>query len=162
LTEPSRRQVDTSHAIPIIEVWGQLLVPLQGDIGDRQMADLSTRLLERIRDGGAEGLVIDASGVWMVDSHLCSEIGKLASAARFMGTRAVLCGLGPDVVMTLQVMGFDLQGVQTAMRLDRALELLGLRAVRVRIDEDDDLDDLDEDEDGDFRGDLDRELPGAR
>jgi rsbT antagonist protein RsbS len=146
LNERNLSSSSPAHAIPIIEIWGQLLVPLQGDIGDQQMADLSSRLLDRIRDVGAEGLVIDASGVWMVDSHLCSEIGKLASAARFMGARAVLCGLGPDVVMTLQMMGFELQGVQTAMRLDAALELLGLRAVKLKVDEDDEDDEGEDDE----------------
>jgi rsbT antagonist protein RsbS len=124
---------DGTHVIPVIELWGQLLVPLQGELGDRQMDDLQTNVLERIRDRGAEGVVIDASGVWMMDSHLCAVLGRLAGAARLMGARAVLCGLGPDVVMTLQSMGIDLEGVDTALGLEAALELLGVRP----FDEDD-------------------------
>jgi len=133
----------TTHSIPVIELWGQLVVPLQGEIRDSQIDDLQRRVLERIRDRGAEGLVIDASGVWLMDSHLCATVGKLASAARLMGVRAVLCGLGADVVMTLQSMGIELQGVDTALELESALEHLG---VRVLLEgQDDDQDDQDDD-----------------
>jgi rsbT antagonist protein RsbS len=118
---------DGTHTIPVIELWGQLLVALQGELGDRQMDALEQNVLERIRARGAEGVVIDASAVWMMDSHLCAVLGRLAGAARLMGARAVLCGLGPNVVMTLQTMGIDLDGVDTALGLESALELLGVR-----------------------------------
>ena len=133
----------TTHSIPVIELWGQLVVPLQGEIRDSQIDDLQRRVLERIRDRGAERLVIDASGVWLMDSHLCATVGKLASAARLMGVRAVLCGLGADVVMTLQSMGIELQGVDTALELESALEHLGVRVVLEGQDDDRDEDDDD-------------------
>jgi rsbT antagonist protein RsbS len=90
------------------------------------MEDLSTAVLERIRDRGAEGLVLDASGVWLLDSHLCAVLGRLAGAARLMGARPVLSGLSPTVVLTLQAMGIELEGVDTALGLESALELLGM------------------------------------
>jgi rsbT antagonist protein RsbS len=71
--------------------------------------------------------VIDASGVWLLDSHLCAMLGRLAAAARMMGTASVLCGLSPDVVLTLQSMGIDLDEIDTALGLEHALEKLGLR-----------------------------------
>jgi rsbT antagonist protein RsbS len=116
--------------IPIIELWGNLLVPLQGDILDSQADELQTQVLERIRDRGVDGLVIDASGVWMMDSHLCAMLGRLAASARLMGARPVLCGLGPTVVLTLQTMGLDLEGIETAVGLEAALEVLGVSVVQ--------------------------------
>jgi len=112
--------------IPVIELWGHLLVPLQGDIGDRQMQDMIDDVLRRISLRGAEGLLIDASGIWIVDSHLCAGIGRLATAASIMGVPSVLCGLSAEVVMTLQTMGFELNEVKTATTLERALEALGV------------------------------------
>jgi rsbT antagonist protein RsbS len=103
-----------------------LLVPLQGDVTDSQMESLETTLLERIRQKGPRGLVIDASGVWLMDSHLCAVLGRIAGAARLMGTRPVLSGLSPSVVMTLDQMGIALEGIETALGLESALELLGL------------------------------------
>jgi rsbT antagonist protein RsbS len=119
-----------NHTIPIIELWGNLLVPLQGDIPDSQADELQSRLLEMIRQRGADGLVIDASGVWMMDSHLCATLGRLASAARLMGTRPVLCGLAPTMVLTLQMMGIDLDGIETALGLEAAMDILGVRVLR--------------------------------
>ena len=118
------------HSIPIIELWGHLLVPLQGDIPDSQADELQERLLHRIKDRCADGLVIDASGVWMMDSHLCATLGKLARAARLMGARPVLCGLGPSMVLTLQMMGIELDGVETALGLEGAMDLLGVHVTR--------------------------------
>jgi rsbT antagonist protein RsbS len=122
--------MQTATAIPIIELWGNLLVPLQGEILDSQADELETRLLLRVRDRGADGLVIDASGVWMMDSHLCATLGRLAAAARLIGARPVLCGLGPAIVLTLQAMGFDVGTVETAIGLEEALETLGVTVAR--------------------------------
>lgn len=116
------------HAIPVIELWGRLVVALQGDVTDSQMERLRDHVLRRIRDRGARGLVIDASGMWLVDSHLCSVLGRLVVAARLMGTQAVLCGLSPEVVITLEEMGIHLDGIDTALSLEAALERLGVRA----------------------------------
>jgi rsbT antagonist protein RsbS len=116
----------TTTGIPVIELWRHLLVPLQGDITDTQMDELSNAVLERIRDRGTDGLVLDASGVWLLDSHLCAVLGRLAAAARLMGARPVLCGLSPTVVLTLQAMDIELEGVDTALGLEAALELLGV------------------------------------
>jgi rsbT antagonist protein RsbS len=118
-----------AHAIPVIELWGRLVVPLQGDVSDSQMDKLRDEILRRVRDSGATGLVIDASGMWLVDSHLCAMLGRIVSAARLMGTRSVLAGLQPNVVVTLGEMGFSLDGVETALSLEEALELLGIAVV---------------------------------
>ena len=119
-------KVRLDDTIPVIEIWGNLLVPLQGDISDRQMESMVDDVLRRIAKHGAEGLIIDASGVWLVDSHLCAGLGKLATAANIMGVPSVLCGLSSDVVMTLQTMGFEWDEIRTATTLERALEKLGL------------------------------------
>jgi rsbT antagonist protein RsbS len=61
-----------------------------------------------------------------MDSHLCAVLGRIAGAARLMGTRPVLSGLSPSVVMTLDQMGIALEGIETALGLEAALERLGL------------------------------------
>ncbi|MBX3247715.1 MAG: STAS domain-containing protein [Myxococcales bacterium] len=132
-------QRDAGNEIPILELWGRLVVPLQGDITDTQMEALQERVLRRVRARAPSGLVLDATGVWMMDSHLCAVMGRLASAARLMGTRPVLSGLSPTIVMTLQTMGIELTSVETTVSLEAALELLG-----VWPDEDDDEEETDD------------------
>lgn len=113
-------------SIPIIELWGQLLVPLQGELGDADMRALEVALLERVRERGPEGLVLDVSGVPTMDSHLCAVLGRLASAARLMGARAVLSGLSPAIALTLEALDVDLGGVETVVGLEEAMEALGV------------------------------------
>jgi rsbT antagonist protein RsbS len=120
------RSTPNRDTIPVIELWGHLLVPLQGDISDTQLQGVVDTVLHRIAKNGAEGLVIDTSGIWIVDSHLCAGLGRLATAASIMGVPTVLCGLSADVVTTLQSMGFELTETQTATSLERALEKLGV------------------------------------
>ena len=52
--------------IPVIRLWGVLLVPLQGDVTDRQVSDLVAGVLENIRSSGTTGVIVDLSGLWMV------------------------------------------------------------------------------------------------
>src|SRR6187431_2357733 len=98
-----------SNRIPVIELWGRLIVSLQGDVTDTLMDQLRADVLHRVRERAPAGLVIDASGMWLVDSHLCSMLGRIVSAARLMGTRAVLAGLQPQVVITLGEMGIGFE-----------------------------------------------------
>jgi rsbT antagonist protein RsbS len=113
-----------------------MLVPLQGDISDKQMADLAGELLARVASAGSvDGLVIDASGVWMVDSHLCAALARLATSARFMGLPTVVCGLSADVVLTLQAMDIDLEGIATTLGLEEALSHLGVTRAKEKNDE---------------------------
>ncbi|MFP2911883.1 STAS domain-containing protein [Pyxidicoccus sp. 3LFB2] len=115
--------------IPIIPLWGNLIVPLQGDITDAQAAQLCSDVLRDIQRTGARGMVVDISGLWLVDSHLCAVLARLAASARLMGTRTVLCGMGADVALTLQSMGIQLEGVETALGLEEGLVLLGVKVV---------------------------------
>jgi len=118
--------------LPIIKMWNQILVPLQGEITDALADRLRNHVLEKIRATGAEGLIIDVTGVWMIDSHLCSVISNLAASARLMGTRSIICGMSAEIAMTLQTMGVDITSLQTALAVEEAFELLGVRRARVK------------------------------
>ncbi len=115
--------------IPLIPLWGQLIVALQGDMDDRQAAILAEDVLRAIQRTGAKGMVVDISGLWLVDSHLCSVLARLATSSRLMGTRTILTGMNPDVALTLQSMGIQFEGVETALGLEEGLALLGLQVV---------------------------------
>jgi rsbT antagonist protein RsbS len=121
------------NRVPIIRLWDQILVPLQGEITDALAERLRSDVLETIHASGADGLVIDVTGVWTIDSHLCSVISRLAAAARLMGTRSIICGMSADIAMTLQTMGIDLTGVKTALTVELAFESLGIHRVGRRL-----------------------------
>jgi len=114
--------------IPTIRIWDLVLVPLQGEIGDELAANMSHDVLEEIHGSETRGLVIDVTGLWLLDSHMCSVLSRLASSAALMGVETYLCGLTADIAMTLQAMRLDLPGVMTVSRLEQAFERLGVLA----------------------------------
>lgn len=120
---------DDSTRLPIIKLWNQILVPLQGEITDEAADRLRTNVLETIYTTGADGLVIDLTGVWTIDSHLCSVISRLAAAALLMGTQSIICGMSAEIAMTLQTMGIDMPGVRTALTVEEAFAGLGVRRI---------------------------------
>jgi rsbT antagonist protein RsbS len=114
--------------VPIIKLWNLLLVPLQGEVNDELAEQLTSEVLDRIHQLGCGGLVIDITGLWLVDSHLCSVLSQLSSAAALMGARTFISGMKPEIALTLETMGVQLKGVSTTLDLENALELLGVSA----------------------------------
>jgi len=110
--------------IPIIGLYSNLIVPIQGAIADDVMATLQSEVTQRIKDSDVKGLVVDVSGVDTLDSYLTRNLRDLALTARLMGVSAVVSGLRPAVAITLVEMGLEIPGVHTALNLERALELL--------------------------------------
>ena len=123
--------MSSSSRIPIISLYGNLIVPIQGAIGDKAMSLLSDDVARAIDSDTARGLVIDVSGISMMDSFVTRNIRDLALTARLMGIPAILSGLQPAVAITLIEMGLDIQGLETTLNLERALE----RMVQLRADE---------------------------
>lgn len=114
------------RATPTIQLWHLLLVPLQGEVSDEQAEHLSDDVLHKIRASDISGLIIDVTGLWLMDSHLCALISRLARAAELMGARTYLCGLNSEIAVTLQTMGLTLDGISTVRSLEDALAKLGI------------------------------------
>ena len=125
---------DEDDKVPVIEIWDFLLVPLQGDITDSQAETLRETTLSRIQANGSRTLIIDASGLALVDSHLCALLADLARAARLMGTRTLLCGLDPGVAQTLMEMDMSLNGIECVMSLEQAFSRVGIGYLRPQQD----------------------------
>lgn len=112
--------------LPILRLWNRLLVSLQGDVTDALAERLGEEVLLLIHEEGADGLVLDLTGVWTMDSHLCAVLSRLAKSAALMGTPTIVSGLSSEIAQTLQTMGIELE-VQSALSVEQALEKLGVR-----------------------------------
>jgi rsbT antagonist protein RsbS len=115
------------NRIPIIRLWRLLLVPVQGELTDSHAEQLRHEVLAEIHAAGSDGLVLDVTGLWLMDSHLCAVLTRLAQAASLMGTKTVVCGMSADVAITIQSMGLELRGVRTALTLEEALQSFGVQ-----------------------------------
>lgn len=117
--------------IPIINLYRNLIVPIQGAVVDATMTRLIEDVTTRIERDGASGLVIDVSGVEVMDSFMTRNIRDLALTARLMGVHTVVSGLAPAVAIALVEMGLELgvsgagqHGLVTTLNLERAIEVL--------------------------------------
>ena len=110
--------------IPIIRLHGNLIVSLQGTLSDRLVAQLKEDVTERILVTKARGLIIDVSGIDIMDSYITRNLRDIGLISRMMGVTTAISGLDPMIAMTLVEMGLSLQGVRTEMNLEDALRYL--------------------------------------
>ena len=120
--------------IPILKLGRALLVSIQVDIHDRLAKALEEDLSERIVATGAKGVMIDISGLEIVDSFMGRMLDNIAAVSRLLDADTVVVGMRPAVAITLVELGLSLTGVRTALNVERGMALIGAS--------------LDDDEDG--------------
>ena len=110
--------------IPILKMGDSLLVTLQGELHDRMAISFQEDLAARVSATGAAGVLIDISGLDMVDSFLGRTLSTIASITRVLDAQTVVVGMQPAVAITLAEMGLTLPGVLTALNVEKGMELL--------------------------------------
>ena len=115
---------DGGARIPILKIGHLLLVTIQVDMHDRMAVTLQEDLTQRIVDTGARGVLIDISGLELVDSFIGRMLADIAAMARVLDATTVVVGMRPAVAITLVELGLELPGVRTALTVERGMELL--------------------------------------
>jgi len=111
--------------IPILRMGNLLLVTVQVDMHDRLAMALQDDLTARIVKDKAKGVLIDISALDLVDSFIGRMISNTAAMARILDAKTVVVGMQPAVAITLVELGLALEGVKTALNVEKGLELLG-------------------------------------
>ena len=133
--------------IPILKMGPFLLVTIQVDLYDRLALNLESDLISMVSKTGARGVLIDISAVNIVDSFMGRILGNIASMSRIMDAETVVVGMQPAVAITLVELGLTLQGVYTALNVEKGMELLYTKVDLLseqdnNIEEDQDLHDI--------------------
>lgn len=110
--------------IPILKLGRALLVSIQVDIHDRLATALEADLSERIVSTGARGVMIDISGLEIVDSFMGRMLDNIAAVSRLLDADTVVVGMRPAVAITLVELGLSLTGVKTALNVERGMALI--------------------------------------
>jgi rsbT antagonist protein RsbS len=110
--------------IPILKMGEYLLVTIQVDMHDRLAMTLQDDLTEKIVAFRAKGVLIDISALEMVDSFIGRMIGNIAAMSRVLDAETVVVGMRPAVAITLVELGLSLNGVRTALNVERGMDLL--------------------------------------
>jgi rsbT antagonist protein RsbS len=114
--------------IPILKVGSALLVSIQVDMHDRMAMTLQDDLTARIVETKARGVLIDISSLEIVDSFIGRMLANIAGMSRVLDASTVVVGMQPAVAITLVELGLRLDGVQTALNVEKGMELLGASA----------------------------------
>ena len=113
--------------IPILKLGRALLVTVQVDMHDRLAMALEEDLSARIVATGARGVLIDISGLDVVDSFMGRMLDNIAAVSRLLDADTVVVGMRPAVAITLVELGLSLTGVRTALDVERGMALIGRR-----------------------------------
>lgn len=101
---------------PIIDMWDDILtLPLVGLIDTQRAVDMTDKLLHRVVETRARWVLVDLTGVTVMDSMTADHLIKLAKAVKLIGCRCVLTGIGPNIARTLVALGVALDDL-TPMR----------------------------------------------
>ncbi|MFJ4277327.1 STAS domain-containing protein [Streptomyces massasporeus] len=117
----------TGH-VPVLRLGDVLLITLQGDLHDSTAQQLQQDLAETISRTGVRGVLIDISGVEIVDSFLGRVLAEIAAQAKLLAARTVVAGMRPAVAITLVELGLTLPGLSTALSTEAGMELLARQA----------------------------------
>lgn len=120
---------------PVLQIWdGVLALPLIGAVDTMRAQSMNERLLQRIVDTGSSIVLVDISGVPVVDTAVSRHLLETVAAARLLGAEVIVVGLSARTAVTLVQLGQDLAGITTRTTMAKGLQLafehLGLKVVR--------------------------------
>ncbi|QGP90873.1 STAS domain protein [Neomoorella glycerini] len=116
------RQMLPELATPIIRIWtDMLLVALIGNLDSQWAQSIAERLLDRVSVTRTKVVLVDVTGVPMIDTVVGGFLIEMFNAIRFLGAEVILTGIKPEVAHTLVKLGVDFRMVTIARDLEDAL-----------------------------------------
>lgn len=108
---------------PIIQVWdGVLALPVIGIVDSARAQEMMEKLLDRVVESQTRCVILDLTGVTVIDTKTADYLIKMVKAATLVGANCTVTGIGPTVAQTITRMGLDLQGVVTLRDLRDGLK----------------------------------------
>jgi len=108
---------------PVLQVRERLLIlPIIGLIDPQRARQLTEQLLRAIRQNRARVVVIDITGVPVMDSNVANHLVQTVEASRLLGATSIVTGLSPDIAQTLVNIGVDLSKMNTVGDLQGGIE----------------------------------------
>ena len=116
-----------------------MVASIQVDLSEEVLRRFRAELLELIHSSGAAGMILDVSGVEVMDYRDFEALQRIMAMARLMGAPSVLAGVQAGVVSSLVELGLDTDKIVAALDLDeafRVMERLHTESQKERCEED--------------------------
>jgi DNA-binding LacI/PurR family transcriptional regulator/anti-anti-sigma regulatory factor len=111
-----------SPVIPLLD--HVLLVPLVGAIDSNRAQQIVEAVLDGVGQHQADVILLDVTGVPLVDTQVASSLIQTAQAARLLGARTIMVGVRPEIAQSIVGLGVDLRQIETHPTLAAALTTL--------------------------------------
>jgi rsbT co-antagonist protein RsbR len=123
LEEVEQQRVMIRHmSVPVIPVSDTtVIIPLVGSLDTERLDQLNEQALQTIERTGVRHLILDITGVVLVDSQVAQGIIVVVQSARLLGAQVILVGVRPEVAQAIVQLGLVLDGIQTFSTLQAAL-----------------------------------------
>jgi rsbT co-antagonist protein RsbR len=119
--EQQRRAI-RDLSVPVLPVTPTTLVmPLIGVFDSARLRTVQERALRSIERSAARALVLDITGVPVVDADVAAGLVSVIRAVRLLGAEVLLVGIRPEVAQAIVGLGLPLEGVRTAATLQDGL-----------------------------------------
>ncbi len=113
-----------SAGVPIFKQRDSLIATMQFVPSDEDLTKLRERLLQDVGRHRALGVVLDVSGLDVMDSFSARSVRDLALMLRLRGAETVIVGIQPEVAFSMVQLGLRLEGVSTALDLEEGIAYL--------------------------------------
>ncbi|PMP79181.1 MAG: anti-anti-sigma factor [Chloroflexus aggregans] len=119
-----QQQTIRELSTPILPLYeGILVVPLVGAIDSFRAGQIMERLLTAIAERQSDIVIIDITGVPVIDTAVANYLLQTARAAQLIGVQVILVGIGPEIAQTIVQLGVDLSRIIIGASLQNGLEL---------------------------------------
>jgi anti-anti-sigma regulatory factor len=122
----------SSPVVPVLQ--GIIVMSLVGSIDSRRAVVMTAEMLNGIERYDARIVILDITGVPVVDTQVAKILLESARAAQLMGCQTVLTGIRPEIAQTMVELGIETADLVTRSELqggmEYALEEMGLRLAK--------------------------------
>ena len=118
--------------VPILKQRDYLIASVQAVLTDQDLVFLRDRLVEQVGRYRSVGLILDVTGLDVMDSFSVRTLRDMAHMIRLRGADTVIVGIQPEVAFSMVQLGLSLEGVPTALDLEEGLAYLDARPKRSR------------------------------
>ena len=115
----------THHKVVLVNIIDDaLIVTVDRELDDMHLTTIQNVVLNKITTQTLKGVLIDFSGVEILDTYLANKIIDLSEMIKLMGVVPVVVGLRPEVIASLVMLGFTANNLMTALNVGYGIELL--------------------------------------
>ncbi len=124
LTIERQRAAIADLSVPVIDVWDDIIMlPIIGIVDTQRSVEMTQRLLRRVAQGGGRCVIIDLTGVDVVDTSATDHLIRMMRSVQLLGAFCVISGISPDIARTLVELDVDIGETSVVRSLKEALTL---------------------------------------